>query len=87
MEQLSGKDLAKLVAYSINSLNFKEEDFCEQMHKEHKTLQQNFMRLIFEYIRSTADQKSYDERNAASVAAARELLRVIETEHMSLPYI
>ena len=87
MEQLNGKDLAKQVAYSINNMNFDNKEFCEQMHMEHRTLQQNFMRLLFEYIRSTAEQEYYDERNSASVMAARELLRVIETEHISLPYI
>lgn len=87
MEQLSGRDLAKQVAYSINSFNFSNREFIDQMHSEHRTLQQNFMRLVLEYIVSTAETRHYDDRNEASVLAARKLLKTIEENHIYLPLI
>lgn len=84
---MNGKELAEVTANAINNLTFSDEDFCDEMHKEHRTLQQSFMRLALEYIKTTAEQENYDERNRASVEAARKLAKVIEEEHLALPYI
>ena len=90
MEQMNGKELAKAVANAINSFNFSDEDFCEQMHKEHRTLQQNFMRLIRRYIEETAKQEEwygYDGRNEASVMFARKVMENVDPDDMRLPFI
>lgn len=87
MEQMNGKELAQAVAYAINSFNFDAGEFCEQMHKEHRTLQQNFMRLIRRYIEETAKQEYFDDRNEASVMACRKLSQCIEDNDIYLPFI
>lgn len=92
MEQMDGKELAKQVAYSINSFNFNDKEFCEQMHREHRTLQQNFMRLIRTYIRETAKMQEYeyDDRNEASVMMCKKLVEIMEfdeSKDFCLPYI
>lgn len=93
MEQMNGKELAQAVAYAINSYNFNDKEFCEQMHKEHRTLQQNFMRLIRTYIEETAKQEEfygYDGRNEASVMMCRKLVEIMENDEgndFCLPYI
>lgn len=87
MEQMDGKELAKTVAYAINSYNFDNKDFCEQMHREHRTLQQNFMRLIREYLKSTAETEYYDGRNEASVMFARKVMESVDPDDMKLPFI
>lgn len=84
---MTEQELAREVANGINNTCFKDEVFCAEMHKEHRTLQQNFMRLILEYIKSTAEQECYDDRNEASVLAAKKLQKVIEKENIFLPYI
>lgn len=90
MEQMNGKELAEAVAYAINSYSFNAKDFCEQMHKEHRTLQQNFMRLIRRYIEETARLEHFDERNEASVMMCRKLVEIMgndEGNNFCLPYI
>lgn len=84
---MTEQELAKEVANGINNMCFSDEEFCKEMHKQHRTLQQNFMRLIVEYIRTTAEQEFYDDRNEASVEAAKKLLKTIEDENIFLPYI
>ena len=87
MEQYNGKELAEVVVYAINSFNFNDEDFCEQMHKEHRTLQQNFMRLIRRYIEDTAKLEYYDDRNEASVMLCRKIMDKLDGEDVTLPFI
>lgn len=87
MEQMNGTELAKAVAYAINSYNFSDEDFVKQMHMEHRTLQQNFMRLIRRYIEETANLKYYDGRNEASVMFARKVMENVDPDDMRLPFI
>lgn len=87
MEQLNGKELAEQVAYSINSYNFNDAEFVKQMHREHRTLQQNFMRLIKLYIKETAALDNYDDRNEDSVMMCRKIMRRLDECDMMLPYI
>lgn len=87
MEQWNGKDLAEQVAYSMNSYNFNSAEFVKQMHKEHRTLQQNFMRLIRKYIEETAKLEYYDDRNEASVMMCRKIMEKLDPDDMMLPFI
>ena len=92
MEQMNGKELAEQVAYSINFFGFDNKAFCKQMHTEHRTLQQNFMRLIRTYIEETArmEKWEFDDRNEASVMMCRKLVEIMENDEgkdFCLPYI
>lgn len=72
---MNGKELAKEVSSSLNTFSFDTKGFCETMMHEHRTLQQNFMRLIRDYIAYVAEQPDYmfDGRNEASRDYARQI--------------
>ena len=55
------------VSDMLNSLGFAPELFCAEMKKDHRTIQQNFTRLCFEWIKTCAKEDyAHDERNRAS---------------------
>ena len=83
---MNGKDLAKEIGSSLNTFSFDKKGFCETMMREHRTIQQNFMRLIRDYMRFVAEQPDYmfDGRNEASRDFAR---KVAEIEDNQLPMI
>ena len=63
----SMKQNANEVSNMLNSLGFVPELFCAEMRKDHRTIQQNFTRLCFEWIKTCAQEDyPHDERNRAS---------------------
>ena len=42
--QASGRELASITAYALNTFSFDSKGFVEAMTREHRTLQQSFMR-------------------------------------------
>ena len=83
---MNGHELAKEIASSLNTFSFDKKGFCETMMHEHRTIQQNFMRLIRDYMQFVAEQPDYmfDGRNEASRDFAR---KVAEIEDNQLPMI
>ena len=75
------------IANAVNSFNFDDKAFCETMLREHKTLQQSFTRLCFEWIKACGQNKNVDARNEASVKACKQLSEIIENENINLPLI
>lgn len=88
-----GRHNAKLTAESLS--NFVNaaglsgtERMAQLMVKDHRTLQQNKMRLFVQFCQEMAKLDNYkDARNEASVKLAQAVLRVIEEEDIFLPYI
>ena len=61
------KQNANDVAFMLCSLGFSPELFCAEMKKDHRTIQQNFTRLCFEWIKTCSqDDYPHDDRNRAS---------------------
>lgn len=83
---MTEKELANACANAVNVMGFKTEDFCNEMLREHRTLQQNFTRLCFDWIKACSESR-FDARNEASVKACKELQKVIEENDLFLPYI
>jgi len=84
---MNAKELARATSDAINSFSFNNKDFCEQMSREHRTLQQSFTRLCFEWIKTCAEMEHYDARNEASVLASKKINEFIKTEDIGLPFI
>ena len=82
---MNEKELAKEIANTMNSFGFDYAAFNIQMMQEHKTLQQNFMRLIRNYCVYVAEQPDYmfDGRNQAS----REFAKKVTEIEIRLPMI
>lgn len=74
----------------LNNFGFNPELFCEEMAKDHRTLQQNFTRLCFAWIKKCAEEDyRHDERNRASHVKCKEIVDTMSKDPAwdFLPYI
>lgn len=84
-----GRELAREVSNMLNSFNDDNmEAFVDEMNREHRTLQQNFMKLLVFWIRLQAEktEHQYDARNEASVLLAKQIVEKLENR-LHLPLI
>ena len=84
---MTGTELAKEIGSSLNTFSFDKKGFCKEMMNEHRTIQQNFMRLIRDYIQYVAEQPDYmfDGRNEDSREFAKQVVEA--TMDCRLPMI
>ena len=75
---MNAKELATQVAYVLNSFGFSNKDFCEEMGREHRTLQQSFTRLCINWLRYCAEMEHYDDRNRASVMVGKIVAKALD---------
>lgn len=69
------------VSNMVNSFSFNPEDFCEEFANEHRTLQQNFTRLCFAWIKKCAeDSYRHDDRNRASHVKCKEIVDTMSSD-------
>lgn len=86
----SMKQNAHDVSNMLNSLGFVPELFCAEMVRDHRTIQQNFTRLCFEWIKTCAsDDYPHDERNRASHVKCKAIVDTMSTDPAwdFIPYI
>lgn len=75
------KQNAEEVSNMLCSLGFVPELFCAEMKKDHRTIQQNFTRLCFEWIKTCAtDDYLHDERNRASHVKCKAIVDTMSTD-------
>ena len=73
---------ASVVADMVNSFTFRPEDFCKDMCKEHRTLQQSFTTLCLEWIKTCSKEDyRYDGRNEYSHFIAKEIADAYDHNH------
>lgn len=66
------------------------DDFVEAMLNEHRTIQQNFTRLVARYLGELAklhDKGRFDARNQASVEFAKKVQEQVLAEGVGFPHI
>lgn len=80
------EDFAQQVSKGINKMAFDEQAFCEAMGREHRTLQQSFTRVCFEWIKYNAKTTHMDMRNEAGVNMCKKIVETFEHQ-MNLPFI
>ncbi len=72
---MNTKEVVQTMSNFVNSYSRTHEEFCNEMSREHRTLQQSFTRLCLEWIEHVAnDEYRTDGRNEGSKAVAKELL-------------
>ena len=88
MEPIKGQEAAQYMSDFVNCMGEHEFDpFAEQMAiREHPTLQQAFMRLMWKVMRQYAKKENFDARNEATVKLCRELTKEYE-DYPPLPFI
>ena len=70
------KELVQDITDYLNTFNSKEKEFCEEMSREHRTLQQNFTRLCLQWIEHCASPEyRTDGRNEGSKEVS---IRILE---------
>jgi len=70
------KELVQDITDYLNTFNSREKEFCEEMSREHRTLQQNFTRLCLQWIEHCASPEyRTDGRNEASKEVS---IRILE---------
>lgn len=68
------------VSDMVNDFGFNYKSVAKAMANDHCTLQQNFMRLCFEFIRQMSEKKYFDGRNEASVKLAKKIVESVGEE-------
>ena len=69
------KETANQVTNMLNDFGFNPEYFFEAMSREHRTLQQNFTRMVLQWLEYIASDKYLtDPRNEDSKRTAQKLL-------------
>lgn len=87
-KQLNGKDLAEIICFSLNSFGFNSKAFVETMLREHRTLQQSFVReIIMPYLKALSETTYCDDRNEASVNLAVVIMQRTTEDERCLPFI
>lgn len=89
MDKSREEKLVQQITDAVNSFGFDSELFCQSMGREHKTLQQNFMReVIVPYIRYAASNNyNTDGRNEETHLLAIELTRALDSSNIGLSYV
>ena len=78
------------VSDMLNSFGFNNELFCEEMSKDHRTIQQNFTRLCLAWIKTCASEDyRHDDRNRESHVKCKAIVDAMSTDPAwdFLPYI
>jgi len=73
---MNTKEVVQTMSNFVNSFSVTHEEFCNEMSREHRTLQQSFTRLCLQWIEHVASEEyRTDGRNEGSKAVAKELLK------------
>lgn len=84
------KQVAQDLVTAVNGF-CDEKKVAQYLVREHRTLQQNLMRVCIEYLKAMSENTYFDDRNAASVALARFIMNEPNVkgaiDAMSLPCI
>lgn len=81
-----GKEMANALESFVNNYSRLPQKYCiEQLMRTHRTLQQSLARMFLLYFEELSKQYT-DPRNEASVALAKAIMALPETER-ALPFI
>ena len=84
----NSRETADQISDLVNSTLLNAEEVGVLLSSQHRTLQQNFMRVAVSFIKAMAEAKKsgyYDLRNQASCELAEQMMDV--TEESYLPHI
>ena len=84
------RENAQMVSNMLNAMGFNRIEFCNELEKDHRTIQQNFTRLCFEWIKHCAsDEYRHDDRNRASHVKCKAIVDAMKSDPAwdYLPYI
>lgn len=86
----AGYQAYKQLSDFVNTMGADYENFVAAALNDHRTLQQNVMRLFLQLVEGWAqmyDEGFYDERNEATCRLAKKIHELVQAEGMTLPLI
>ncbi len=92
-DQELAEELVKKLSTFVNCMTMqsREKFFCEIMGREHRTLQQNFSKLVYAWIQEQSKQfeeGNFDPRNEYAVKTANQIATSDELKYaIQLPLI
>jgi len=84
------KEAAREIADFVNNMSCNTKAFVEAMGNEHRTLQQSFTSLCFEWIRHCSkkyEDKNFDLRNEWSCKVSNDILKKVEDVEYDCPFV
>lgn len=87
---MTTQEAVRTMSDFVNNMSMNPKEFVEGMGNEHRTLQQTFTNLCFEWIKYNAaqfDKKIYDGRNEFSCKVCKEITEKVEWVNYSCPFI
>lgn len=83
------KEVVQTMSDFVNTFdtNRKNKVFCEEMLKQHRTLQQSFTGLCLEWIKTCSELQHYDLRNEASVKISQKIMDALKEDGTYLPMV
>lgn len=78
------KNSIKTISELVNNFHYGDqvEEFFKALTCQHRTLQQNVIRLFLKVIKKYGDLERFDPRNEASVKACKELAEFITERNL-----
>ena len=77
------EDAANQIMRAVNSITLNEKELAKLLTNDHRTLQQNLMRVFAACLHEwskAAEMESYDLRNAQTVLLARKIVKEFKDE-------
>lgn len=76
------KIIVKEITDFVNTFTLNQEEFNEEMSRQHRTLQQSFTRLCMKWIEHVAsDEYQTDLRNESAKSVSKKLIQPFKDEH------
>lgn len=85
MKQTAAETVQTVTSF-LNTFSSMENDFIQEMNREHRTLQQNFTKLCLAWLENCAGEDyRYDLRNEASHKISKELIEKFLKDNYNFP--
>ena len=83
-----GEQVARDMFKMLNVMGGRNsQDFIATMGREHRTIQQNFTKLCFAWIKDLSEREHWDARNEASVRFAKSVMKNVPEDDQRFPFI
>jgi hypothetical protein len=85
MKQTAAETVQTVTSF-LNTFSSMENDFIQEMNREHRTLQQNFTKLCLAWLENCAGENyRHDLRNEASHKISKELIETFLKNNYNFP--
>jgi len=79
------QEVVNYLSHFVNNFNCPVEEVTNLIMMEHRTLQQNLMRLIMKLIEKWSQQEYYDLRNEGTIKLCKRIMEAVKDD-IYLPY-